>query len=72
MTGIFYHPWVNESSKFRNFASSYGNMALNNIMNCHFPTVNSLEENLDRLVEIFGLYIVYCLIEASRLIAERL
>jgi hypothetical protein len=54
--------------QFRNFASGYGNMALNNIMNCHFPTISSLEENLDRLIEIFGLYIIYCLIEATRLI----
>jgi hypothetical protein len=54
--------------QFRNFASGYGNMALNNIMDCHFPTISSLEENLDRLIEIFGLYIIYCLIEATRLI----
>jgi hypothetical protein len=54
--------------QFRDFAAGYGNMALNNIMNCHFPTVSTLEENLIRLVEIFGVYVVYCLIEAARLI----
>jgi hypothetical protein len=43
-------------------------MALNNIMNCHFPTVVTLEENLVKMVQIFGIYIVYCLIEAARLI----
>jgi DNA-binding transcriptional ArsR family regulator len=55
--------------QFRNFASGYGNMALNNIMNCHFPTVSTLEDNVVRLIPIFGIYIVYCLIEAVRLIA---
>jgi hypothetical protein len=53
--------------EFRNFASGYGNLALNYIMNCHFPTVSSLGENIYRLVEIFGLYIVYCLNESARL-----
>jgi DNA-binding transcriptional regulator LsrR (DeoR family) len=41
--------------QFRNFASGYGNMALNNIMNCQFPTVSTLEEKLARLVQIFGI-----------------
>jgi hypothetical protein len=54
--------------QFRNFAKGYGNIALNNMMNCCFPTVHSLEINLVKLVEIFGMYIVYCFIEASRLI----
>jgi hypothetical protein len=54
--------------QFRDFASGYGSMALNNIMNCHFPTVSTLEENLIRLAEIFGVYVVYCLIESARLI----
>jgi hypothetical protein len=54
--------------QFRAFARSYGSIALNNIMNCHFPTLNTLEENITKLVEIFGTYVVYCLIEAARLI----
>lgn len=55
--------------QFREFAQGYGTVALNTIMDCHFPTTNSQEENLSELVEMFGIYVVYCLIEATRLIA---
>lgn len=54
--------------RFREFARSYGVIALNNIMNCYFPTIYTVDENLKKLVEIFGTYVVYCLIEAARLI----
>jgi hypothetical protein len=53
--------------QFRDFASGYGKLALANLMNSHFPTISTLEENLTRLVEIFGIYVVYCLLEAVRL-----
>ena len=39
-------------------------------MDCHFPTINTLEKNVPKLVEIFGTYVVYCLIEAARLITD--
>lgn len=54
--------------RFREFARSYGLIALNNIMNCYFPTIYTIDQNLKKLVEIFGTYIVYCLIEAARLV----
>ena len=38
------------------------------MMNCNFPTINTLEKNLAKLVEIFGIYVVYGMIEATRLI----
>jgi hypothetical protein len=53
--------------QFRDFASGYGKLALANLMNSHFLTISTLEENLTRLVEIFGIYVVYCLLEAERL-----
>jgi hypothetical protein len=63
---------LSESGKrhvqFREFARSYGLIALNNIMNCYFPTIYTVDQNLKKLVEIFGTYVVYCLIEAARLI----
>jgi hypothetical protein len=56
--------------QFRDFALGYGKLALANLMNSHFPTLSTLEENLIRLVEIFGIYVVYCLLEAVRLITD--
>jgi len=54
--------------QFRAFATSYGLIALNTLMNYHSPTRYTHEDNLMKLVEIFGMYVVYCLIEATRLI----
>jgi hypothetical protein len=55
--------------QFMNFAKGYGNVVLNSIMDCHFPTRHTQEENLSKLVEVFGLYVVNCFIEAARLIS---
>jgi hypothetical protein len=54
--------------QFRQFAQGYGGMALKYIMDCHFPTINTLERNVEKMVEVFGTYVVYCLIEAALLI----
>lgn len=54
--------------QFRNFAKGYGIMALNSLLDLHFPTINTIEENLQKLIDIFGTYVIYCLIEAARLI----
>ncbi len=54
--------------QFRSFAKGYGIMALNSLLDLHFPTLNTIEENLQKLIDIFGIYVVYCLIEAARLI----
>ena len=54
--------------QFRNFAKGYGIMALNSLLDLHFPTINTIEENLQKPIDIFGTYVIYCLIEAARLI----
>jgi hypothetical protein len=55
--------------QFKQYAQAYGIISLNYIMDFSFPTMNTLDRNLIRLVEIFGIYVVYALIEATRLIA---
>jgi hypothetical protein len=54
--------------QFRKYAQAYGTTSLNYIMDFNFPTMNTLDRNLINLVEIFGTYVVYALIEATRLI----
>jgi hypothetical protein len=54
---------------FREFAQAYGTTSLNRIMDVYFPTLNSLDKNIGKLVEIFGIYVVNAVIEAARLIA---
>ena len=54
--------------QFRNFSRSYGTMALNSLFDLLFPTLSNDEVNLQKLINIFGVYVVYCLIEAARLI----
>jgi hypothetical protein len=56
--------------QFREFTRSYGLVALNHLMNCYFPTLYTLDQNLKKLVEIFGTYVIYCLIEAMRLVTS--
>ena len=56
---------------FRHFAQAYGTTSLNGIMDLNFPTLNNLDNNLGVLVKIFGVYVVYALIEATRLIVAK-
>ena len=56
---------------FRQFARAYGTMSLNDIMDPNFPTLNNFDKNLGVLVKIFGVYVVYALIEATRLIVAK-
>src|SRR6476660_7061747 len=35
-------------------------------MGAHYPELFPLEKNLDELVKIFGIYVVFCFIEAAR------
>ena len=35
-------------------------------MHAHFPTVFPLNENLNSLIQIFGIYVIYCFLEAAR------
>lgn len=55
---------------FKQFVQGYGNMSLNGLMDLSFPTMNTLDKNLDKLVRIFGVYVVYALIEVTRLIMD--
>lgn len=55
---------------FKQFVQGYGNMSLNGLMDISFPTMNTLDKNLDKLVKIFGVYVVYALIEVTRLIMD--
>lgn len=52
--------------RFRQFTQSYGTMSLNGLMDLNFPTLNTLDKNLDKLMKIFGIYVVYALMEATR------
>jgi len=56
------------AAQFMQFSKGYGNMALNLLMNSIFPTTNTLSENLTNLINIFGVYVIYSLTEAVRLI----
>lgn len=53
-------------SDIRHFAPQFGGQALAAIMSNHLPTFYKLEKNLDDLIKIFGIYVVYCFIEAAR------
>jgi hypothetical protein len=56
--------------QFRQYAQAYGIISLNSIMDFNFPTINTPDRNLTNLVEIFGVYVVYVLLEAIRLIMD--
>jgi hypothetical protein len=47
-------------------ASAFGGTVLDTIMQVHWPTLFTFEENLQKLIELFGLYVVYCFVEAAR------
>jgi len=48
------------------WAKDFGHLILFSAMKRIFPHYNRLEYNITRLVEIFGVYLVYCFIEAAR------
>lgn len=35
-------------------------------MDIHYPTIYTSNKNLDELIKIFGLYVIYCFIEAAQ------
>jgi hypothetical protein len=57
-------------SDMRFFPRDFGTRALSDIMSTHYPTINTLDKNLDELIKIFGAYIIYCFIEASRPVVD--
>jgi hypothetical protein len=54
------------------FAQDFGSAILNVIMETHYPTLYVFEDNLRRLIELFGVYMIYCFIEASRPLGEEM
>jgi DNA-binding PadR family transcriptional regulator len=53
-------------SEIRYWAKEFGSFALSQLMYSYFPRISNLEENIDKLVEIFGFYTIYCFVEAAR------
>jgi hypothetical protein len=52
--------------EIRLFAPQFGSSALANMMQGHYPLFNTLEQNLEKLIKIFGVYVIYCFAEAAR------
>ena len=46
--------------------STFGAVCLESLFREHFPMIDYLGDNLSKLIQIFGMYIVYCFIEAAR------
>jgi hypothetical protein len=51
-------------------AKMFGQYILHELLSMHFPTLFGMEKNLSFLIEILGLYLVYCMIEACRPLAD--
>jgi hypothetical protein len=47
-------------------APQFGGFALADIMSVHWPMLFNVEGNVKKLVEMFGVYLMYCLIEGAR------
>ena len=54
----------------RYWARTFGDGALNMLMMTYWPQKLKLEQNVDELIKIFGIYMIYCFLEASRPIAD--
>jgi len=52
------------------FGTRFGSIALAEIMDLHYPGLNPLEFNVEELIKIFGVYILYCLTEGARPVAH--
>jgi len=59
-----------EFPKVKLWAKDFGLTVLDSAMKRIFPYYSRLDYNLTRLIEIFGTYIVYCFIEATRPISN--
>lgn len=47
------------------WSHEFGNSILNALMRSYFPHVLKFEENIEQLINIFGIYTVYCLSKAA-------
>jgi hypothetical protein len=57
-------------SDIRHFAPIFGESALSHMMEMHYPTINTAEENLDKLIKIFGVHTICHFIEAARPVSD--
>lgn len=57
---------IRAKSDIRYFAKEIGERAIAKLMHIHHPMENTPEQNITKLVEIFGSIIVFCFIEAAR------
>jgi hypothetical protein len=48
------------------FPSLFGDVLLESLMEQHFPSISKLDENFLWLIQLFGLHIMICFIEAAR------
>jgi hypothetical protein len=54
-------------SDIRIFASQFGRAALSESMRRnYYPSLHTLEQNTEKLIKIFGVYIVYCFTQAAQ------
>ena len=57
-------------SDFRYFnpdlGRNFGNLLLNALLQLHYPTIDDFKTNVKNLIEIFGFYLLYLLIESCR------
>jgi hypothetical protein len=63
---------INSKSDMRYFAREFGNTALFSFMDSFFPNEKDIEQNISNLIRIFGTYVMYCLIEASRPVSDNI
>ncbi|MGB7663649.1 MAG: hypothetical protein WBL67_13025 [Nitrososphaeraceae archaeon] len=64
--GLKYFLTEKAESDPRYFPSLFGDVLLESLMEQHFPSISRLDENLLWLIQLFGLHIVICFIEAAR------
>jgi hypothetical protein len=63
---------VNAKSDMRYFADEFGSHMLYCSMGNFFPDENNIEQNISTLIKIFGTYLIFCFIEASRPISDNI
>jgi hypothetical protein len=64
--GYKYHLVDKVKNDMRYWFREFGDSLLYRLMHSYFPYMFKFEENIDELIKLFGTYMVYCLVEASR------
>ena len=47
-------------------AQEFGQGLLSRLTQYHYPTTNTFEVNVKKLIEVFGFFMLYCMLESSR------